>query len=97
MFVVTLRFSANRMHASRWMEGHNAWIRRGFEDGVFLVTGSLSSGEGGAVMAHGISRDALQQRLRDDPFVAEGVVEADIIEIAPARLDERLAFLKAAS
>ena len=41
MFVVTLRFSTHRMQAPRWMDGHNAWIRRGFEDGVFLLTGSL--------------------------------------------------------
>lgn len=94
MFVVTLRFSTHRAQASRWMDGHNAWIRRGFEDGVFLLTGSLSAGAGGAVLAHGLSRDALERRLREDPFVAEGVVDADILEIAPGRLDERLAFLK---
>lgn len=95
MFVVTLRFSVNRMQASRWMDGHNAWIRRGFEDGVFLLTGSLSAGAGGAVLAHGLSRDALELRLREDPFVAESVVDAEILEIAPGRVDDRLAFLKA--
>lgn len=94
MFVVTLRFSAHRMQAPRWMDGHNAWIRRGFEDGVFLLTGSLSAGGGGAVLAHGLTRDALEQRLREDPFVAEGVVDAEIVEIAPGRTDDRLAFLK---
>ncbi|MBW8850077.1 MAG: hypothetical protein JF600_04790 [Xanthomonadales bacterium] len=94
MFVVTPRFSAHRMQAPRWMDGHNAWIRRGFEDGVFLLTGSLSAGAGGAVLAHGLTRDALEQRLREDPFVAEGVVDAEIVEIAPSRTDDRLAFLK---
>jgi len=94
MFVVTLRFSTHRMQAPRWMDGHNAWIRRGFEDGVFLLAGSLSAGAGGAVLAHGLTRDALEQRLREDPFVAEGVVDAEIVEIAPGRTDDRLAFLK---
>jgi hypothetical protein len=28
-----------------------------------------------------------------DPFVAEGVVSAEILEIAPGRADERLKFL----
>jgi hypothetical protein len=31
--------------------------------------------------------------VKDDPFVAEGVVSAEIIEIAPAKTDERLNFL----
>lgn len=94
MFVVTLRFSANRAKAARHMDGHNAWIRRGFEDGVFLLAGSLPSGAGGAVLAHGLSRDDLDARLREDPFVAEQVVEADILQIAPGRVDDRLAFLR---
>ncbi|WP_207479115.1 YciI family protein [Arenibaculum pallidiluteum] len=94
MFVVTLRLSANKAQAARHMDGHNAWIRRGFEDGIFLLTGSLQGG-GGAVFAHNLSREDLEARLKDDPFVAEQVVEADILEIAPGRTDERLAFLKA--
>ncbi|UMY16122.1 hypothetical protein MMB17_15505 [Methylobacterium organophilum] len=95
MFVVILRFSAHRNGAAALMEGHNAWIRRGFEDGVFLVAGSLRPPEGGAILAHNLTRPDLEDRLAEDPFVAEGVVGAEIIEIAPGRTDDRLAFLKA--
>jgi hypothetical protein len=35
----------------------------------------------------------LQARVDADPFVAENVVSAEIMEIAPARADERLGFL----
>lgn len=93
MFLVLLRFAANRAEAPRLMAAHNLWIGQGFEDGVFLVTGSVP-GVGGAVLTHGVSREALDARVRLDPFVAEGVVEAEIIEIAPGRTDERLAFLR---
>lgn len=93
MFVVFLRFSANRARAGEFMDGHNAWIRGGFEDGVFLMTGSLQPAAGGAVLAHGLSREDLERRVAEDPFVAEGVVTAEILEIAPGRTDERLAFL----
>lgn len=95
MFVVTLKFSANKARAPELMDGHNAWIRQGFEDGVFLLTGSLAPGAGGAVLAHNLSRADLEARVMQDPFVAEGVVSADILEIAPGRTDDRLAFLKA--
>lgn len=94
MFVVTLKFSANKAQAPQFMEGHNAWIKRGFDDGVFLLTGSLQPGVGGAVLAHGASRAELEARMQEDPFVAEGVVTAELLEIAPGRTDERLAFLK---
>ncbi|WP_298745121.1 hypothetical protein [uncultured Brevundimonas sp.] len=94
MFVVLLRFAVNKAKAPQFMEGHNAWIGCGFEDGVFLVTGSLQPGIGGAVIAHGVSRADLEARIQEDPFVVENVVSADILEIMPGRTDERLAFLK---
>ena len=94
MFVVTLSF-ADKAKAPQFMEGHNAWIRQGFDDGVFLLAGSLQPQAGGAILAHGITRADLERRVRDDPFVAEGVVSPAILEIAPGRVDDRLAFLKA--
>ena len=93
MFVVTLKFAENRAAAASLMQAHNDWIRRGFEDGVFLTVGSLQPGPGGAVVAHGVDRVALEARIKKDPFVAEGVVSAEILEITPARTDARLAFL----
>ena len=95
MFVVTLRFSTNKSQAPQFMEAHNAWIKQGFEDGIFLLTGSVLPGIGGVVLAHNLSRAELEARVKTDPFVKEGVVTADILEIAPGRTDDRLAFLKA--
>lgn len=93
MFVVLLRFSENRSRAGACMDGHNAWIERGFDDGVFLLTGGLQPGLGGAVLAHDTTLSELQTRLNDDPFVAENVVTAEILEITPAQAEDRLGFL----
>lgn len=95
MFVVTLKFSENKVEAPRLMPAHNEWLRRGFADGVFLTAGSLAGGLGGAIVAHGMTRDELDARLAEDPFVADRVVSAEIIEITPARTDDRLSFLLA--
>lgn len=95
MFVVLLRFSENKEHAGRFMEGHKEWLKRGFDDGVFLLAGSLLPSSGGAILAHGTSLADLRDRVNEDPFVAEKVVTADFLEVAPARTDERLAFLMA--
>jgi uncharacterized protein YciI len=93
MFVVLLKFSTNRARAGQFMEGHKDWIKRGFEDGVFLLVGSLQPNLGGGVLAHNTSLDDLRCRVNDDPFVVENIVHAEILEIAPARADERLKFL----
>jgi uncharacterized protein YciI len=93
MFVVLLRFSDNKGRASQLMEGHKQWIKRGFDDGVFLLVGSLQPNLGGGIVAHNTALSDLRSRVNDDPFVAENVVSAEILEITPSRTDERLKFL----
>ena len=75
------------------MEGHKEWIKRGFDDGVFVLVGTLQPNLGGGIVAHNTSLPQLQSRVNNDPFVAKNVVSAEIHEIAPAKSDERLKFL----
>ena len=93
MHIVFLKFSANKSQASRFMDGHKAWIKRGFDDGVFLLAGSLEPGLGGGILAHNTSSADLQSRVNEDPFVVEDVVKAEIYELDPGKADERLQFL----
>ena len=93
MFIVLLKFSSNKGQASQFMEGHKEWINRGFDDGVFLLVGSLQPNLGGGIVAHNTSLSDLQRRVNDDPFVSENVVSAEILEITPSRAEERLNFL----
>ncbi|MBX2805947.1 MAG: hypothetical protein KTR19_08250 [Hyphomicrobiales bacterium] len=94
MFIILLKFSANKSAAGQYMDSHNAWIKKGFEDGVFLLTGTIQPKQGGGVIAHGVTRGELQERVNADPFVAKDVVAAEIIEITPGKTDERLSFLQ---
>ena len=94
MFIVTLKFSDNRAQAGQHMEGHNSWIKKGFDDGIFLLVGSLQPNLGGAIMAHNTSIAELQGRVNEDPFVAENIVSAEILEIAAAKTVDQLSFLR---
>lgn len=93
MFIITLRFSDNKSDAPTHMAQHNAWLKRCFDDRVFILAGSLQEGLGGAVIAQGESRDQIEERVNDDPFVVHDVVKAEILEINPKQVDERLQFL----
>lgn len=93
MFIVFLRFSDNKAKASEYMEGHNAWIRKGFDDGVFLLVGSIEPSSGGAIVAHNTTLDEIRARVNQDPFVAFDIVKADVTEVSPKKVDERLNFL----
>lgn len=93
MFIIFLKFSKNKSKAPDLMEGHNEWIKQGFSENVFLLVGSIETNLGGSVIAHNTSLEELQQRVNKDPFVAENVVTAEIVEISPKMADDRLNFL----
>jgi uncharacterized protein YciI len=93
MFIVLLRFSSNKSQAGQFMERHNEWLKRGFDDGVFMLAGSLRPNLGGGIVAHNTSLADLQSRVNDDPFVAENIVSAEILELSPSKSDARMAFL----
>lgn len=90
MFIVLLRFSDQRERASEFMSEHNDWIRTGFEEGVFLLAGRLQPDLGGAIVARRETLSDLKRRVDRDPFVAQGVVSVEILEVTPGRVDERL-------
>ncbi|MBX3207666.1 MAG: hypothetical protein KF764_21635 [Labilithrix sp.] len=75
------------------MAAHNEWIKRGFDEGLFLLVGSLQPNLGGAVLAHNTTRAELEARVLTDPFVAHDVVKAELLEVSPSKADPRLAFL----
>ncbi|NNL99424.1 MAG: hypothetical protein HKO62_01650 [Gammaproteobacteria bacterium] len=93
MHIIFLKFSDNKSRAGEFMDGHNAWLKRGFDDGVFLLAGSLQPKLGGGILTHGEAPEALEKRVNEDPFVAENIVTAEMYELSPARADERLGFL----
>jgi len=95
MYIILLKFSDNKTQAGQFMGEHNAWIKRGFDDGVFLLVGSVQPNQGGGIIAHNISLTDLQHRVNHDPFVSHNVVSAEIIELSPAKTEERLKFLLA--
>jgi uncharacterized protein YciI len=93
MFIIFLKFSNNQSQAGQFMNGHKAWIKKGFDDGVFLLAGSLEPDLGGGILASNTSFPDLQRRVDDDPFVTEDVVRVEIYELDPGKADERLQFL----
>lgn len=95
MFLVLLRFSNGKSRAGELLGAHNEWLKRGFEERVFLLAGSLQPGLGGAVLVEGLARAELEERLHRDPFVAHDVVTAELLEVSPSKADPRLAFLLA--
>ena len=93
MYIIFLKFGANRSQASQWASAHMEWIQRGIASGDLLLAGSLENAQGGVVLAAQMSREALTRWLDDDPFVAHSVVTAEIHSVTPSRMADGMAAL----
>jgi len=96
MFVIFLKFSEHKAKAKDFMAEHNAWIKQGIENDVFLLAGSLQPKAGGCIIAHNIDRTDLELLIAEDPFVEQKVVHAEIFEVSPSIANEKLNDLVAA-
>jgi uncharacterized protein YciI len=93
MYVILLRFSGDKSRAPEHMDGHRQWIKKGVDEGVFLLVGSIRAGQGGAILAAGPTPEALQERVDQDPFVIHGIVTVQVIDIDPSITAPDLALL----
>jgi len=59
-----------------------------------LLAGSIQPNQGGCLLAGGDEGD-LQAYIKQDPFVVNDVVTAELVEISPAVANEKLQFLLA--
>jgi uncharacterized protein YciI len=48
---------------------HHAFLRKGYDDGVFLFSGPQIPAHGGFLVARAASREALEAILAEEPFV----------------------------
>lgn len=89
-----LKFSVNGSGAGKYIEDHKAWPQRGFDNGFFLLSGSLQEKSGGVIISNKVSLSVLQEFVNEDPFVKWEKVNAEIIQITPNKFIPELAFLQ---
>jgi len=93
LYLIVVDYLVPLAQVEAQLEPHRAWVDQGFADGVFLLSGPCVPREGGAIIAHGEDRAAIEARVATDPFHTAGVARHRIVEVAARRADPRLGFL----
>ncbi len=81
MFIISLTYIAPLDAVDGHVEGHMDWLKRGYASGLFVASGRKVPRTGGVILARG-ERAAVEAFALEDPFVANGVAEATITEVA---------------
>ena len=85
MFIVLPQVFGQQRQGREVHGRHVDWIKRGYEDGVFLLTGSLQPAWAAGSWPTTLRVRSWRAWVEADPFVAENVVAAEILEIDPSK------------
>lgn len=93
VFMLSVDYLVPLEQIDQALDAHRAWVDKGFQDGLFLLSGPKIPRTGGAILAYGNDRAEVEARIAEDPFVIGGLARYTVYEMAPRTADPRLAFL----
>ena len=89
MFVVSLTYKVPLEEIDRLGPAHREWLKQGYADGTFVVSGPKRPRTGGIIVARG-EIEALWARLAEDPFAKAGAADYEVTEFAAALIADGL-------
>ncbi|OJF94516.1 YciI family protein [Pararhizobium antarcticum] len=79
MFILSLTYKTDLSDADRHMETHMAWVKSGYDKGLFLASGRKNPRTGGVILARG-GRPEIETMVAADPFTIHGIADYEITE-----------------
>jgi uncharacterized protein YciI len=93
MFVVILRYLVDLETILQNREDHVVFLKKYYDQGIFLVSGPQKPRNGGVILAQANSREELENILSQDPFKSRKLAEYQIYEFAPANFSPEFAVI----
>lgn len=81
MFVISSTYLKTREEIAHLLPMHALWLKEQHEAGIFLSSGCNLARTGGAILAQGISKEALETLLAQSPFARAKAARYDINEV----------------
>ena len=90
MFIIELIYKVDLARIDTHMTAHVKFLRKYYAAGTFVVSGRKVPRDGGIIVAAGDSRAQIEAIAAEDPFVAQGLAEARVIEFRASQRAEDL-------
>ena len=84
MLILSLTYVAPLDQVDQHIAAHMAWVKEGYDSGMFLASGRKDPRTGGVILARG-ERKAVEAHVATDPFAIAGVATYDVTEVVLSR------------
>lgn len=83
LYLIVLRYIRPLEAINAALDAHRAYLREGYQQGHFLMSGPLEPRTGGAILARAESLQAAQALVAQDPFKQQQLADYEIIAWQP--------------
>lgn len=80
LFVIVVHYLKDISVIDELLSAHRDFLRGYYDEGIFLLSGPQIPRKGGIILARGVSKEKLEELLKDDPFAQAGAAEYKVIE-----------------
>jgi uncharacterized protein YciI len=93
MFIVSISYTSPLAKIDQFVPEHLEFLDEQYRLGHFQLSGRKVPRTGGVILATVESRSKLDKILEQDPFRRESLADYEVIEVAPTKSSQSLAFL----
>jgi len=91
MVLILLRYVRPIEEVDALRPAHLEFLRKGFEEGRYVLAGRGVPPEAGVVIARGTDLDGVRELTEQDPYVANGVAAYELVRFHAGLTEEGLA------
>ncbi len=84
MYLILLQYIRPLAAIDHYMEAHNAFLEKQFQEGHFLLAGRRKPRTGGIILCKASTRKEVEAIFAEDPFDKYQLAVYDIIEFEPS-------------
>lgn len=90
VYIVILTYIKPLEEVDAAIPAHVEWLKKGYEEGIFLASGRRIPRNGGVILAKCESLASLEESLRQDPFQVLKLATSESIPFEPSMKTELL-------
>ncbi len=86
MFIININYIAPLDKIDARMKEHMVFLNACYQEGLFIASGRKIPRTGGIILSKGTSKEAVEGLMKNDPFVAHGLAEIEVIEFRTSQV-----------
>lgn len=86
MFILLLTYQSSLREIEAALPAHQEYLDRHYKTGCFLASGPQIPRTGGVILCQGLTREAIESIIQEDPFYQQKLADYSIIEFEAKKM-----------